>query len=95
MSVRSRKREHYRRILGRSNSVLLQSRSAKKCCIQGWKAIRRDVRRVFGADSAMAWEWFITPAMALNNQSPVDLVVAGDLQLVRDHLTKLEYGVYM
>lgn len=51
--------------------------------------------RVFGNNRAMAWEWFISPAMALDNKSPMDLVVQGNLQLVREYLIRLEHGVYI
>ena len=50
--------------------------------------------RVFGNDRAAAWEWFISSAMALDNKSPIDLVVSGNLRLVREYLIRLEYGVY-
>jgi putative toxin-antitoxin system antitoxin component (TIGR02293 family) len=63
--------------------------------MQGWRAIKRDAARVFGNNSAMAWEWFVSPAITLDNKSPMDLASAGNLQLVRDYLVRLEYGVYM
>ena len=94
VSVRSRKKEHYRRIRGRSDSVQLQTRSKKQCYVPGWRIIRPEVMRVFGGNRAMAWEWFISRAIALDNRSPMELVVAGNVQLVRDHLIRLEYGTY-
>jgi len=95
VSARSRKKEHYCRILGRSKLVQSHGRSAKKCYIRAWRVIKRDVMRLFGNNRAMAWEWFISPAMALDNKSPMDLVVEGNLNLVREYLIRLEYGVYM
>jgi putative toxin-antitoxin system antitoxin component (TIGR02293 family) len=94
MSARSRKKGLYRRLFGRSDSDQLHTGSTKTYRIESWLAIKPDAMRVFGKNSAMAWEWFITPAIALDNKRPIDLVVAGNLQIVRDHLIRLEHGVY-
>ncbi len=50
--------------------------------------------QVFGSEDA-ALEWLYSPAMALNQQRPVDVLAqpGGDV-LVTDLLTRIEYGVY-
>ncbi|WP_371873430.1 antitoxin Xre/MbcA/ParS toxin-binding domain-containing protein [Massilia phyllostachyos] len=49
---------------------------------------------LFGNDFSAAWHWLNTPASALNNSRPIDLVTAAHIETVRDHLIRLEYGVY-
>lgn len=95
MSARLRKREHDRRVLRQSNLIQLRRNPAKQSRVYFWRAIQRDMMRVFGNNREMAWEWFINPAMALDNKSPMHLLVEGNLQQIRDYLIRLEYGVYM
>jgi uncharacterized protein (DUF2384 family) len=59
-----------------------------------WREIESDVMRVFGSDRLAAWIWFITPAIALDGRRPADLVAAGGAHVVREHLIRLEFGVY-
>ncbi len=50
--------------------------------------------RVFGAHE-VAERWFSQPALALNNRRPIDLLkTPPGTQLVKDLLTRMEYGVY-
>lgn len=50
--------------------------------------------RVFG-DQEAAERWFLEPALALDNRRPIDLVkTAPGAQLVKELLTRMEYGVY-
>ena len=50
--------------------------------------------RVFGAEDA-ADAWLQTPAMGLNQRSPIDLMAtAAGAGIVKTFLTRLEYGVY-
>jgi putative toxin-antitoxin system antitoxin component (TIGR02293 family) len=51
-------------------------------------------KRVFGNQEA-AERWFLDPALALDNRRPIDLAkTAPGAQLVKEVLTRLEYGVY-
>lgn len=50
--------------------------------------------RLFGGDRVIAGAWLTTPAIGLDMQSPMDLLAAGNLQLIQDYLIRLEYGVY-
>ncbi|WP_440968091.1 antitoxin Xre/MbcA/ParS toxin-binding domain-containing protein [Massilia sp. GER05] len=59
-----------------------------------WNAISPYVFRVFGNDYSAAWDWFTKPALAFNGMRPADLVQAGEVQLVREHLLRMEYCVY-
>lgn len=49
---------------------------------------------VFGSEiDAVAW--MTQPAIALDQRRPIDLIgTAAGLELVEDHLTRLDYGVY-
>jgi putative toxin-antitoxin system antitoxin component (TIGR02293 family) len=50
--------------------------------------------RVFG-DQEAAERWFLEPAIGLDHRRPIDLVrTAPGAQLVKDFLTRMEYGVY-
>jgi putative toxin-antitoxin system antitoxin component (TIGR02293 family) len=50
--------------------------------------------RVFG-DQEAAERWFLEPAIALDNRRPIELVkTAPGAQLVKELLTRVEYGVY-
>ena len=45
--------------------------------------------------SAAALVWLVQPAMALNRRRPIDLLSTSvGAQMVDDHLTRLEFGVY-
>lgn len=49
---------------------------------------------LFGSEDA-ALRWLTTPAMALNQQRPIDLLMTPDgKQQVRDLLGRLKYGTY-
>lgn len=56
------------------------------------QAIRAHAARVLGG-SAAAEQWLNSPAVALNQQRPID-VLAEDPQLVMTLLTRMEHGVY-
>jgi len=46
-------------------------------------------------DQEAAEDWMQTPAIALDNQRPVDLIKTPQgARRVADHLTRIEYGVY-
>jgi len=62
--------------------------------IENWFAIEPAVMRLFGGDRVIAGAWLTTPAIGLDMQSPMDLLAAGNLQLIQDYLIRLEYGVY-
>jgi uncharacterized protein (DUF2384 family) len=92
MSARLRKKKLYRRISNTFDQMLCCLR--KKRHGRGWHLIQHDAMRAFGNDRLSALIWFITPAIALDGSRPADLVATGNLQLVQEHLTRLEYGVY-
>lgn len=49
---------------------------------------------LFGSQ-AEAERWLEEPAMALEDRKPIDLLsTPAGVELVEDHLTRLEYGVY-
>ena len=49
---------------------------------------------VFGSRSA-AEKWLEQPAMALEGRLPIDLLATSvGVEIVENHLTRLEYGVY-
>ena len=49
---------------------------------------------LFGSQT-VAEEWLETPAMALDQRKPIDLLsTPAGIESVQDHLTRLEYGVY-
>jgi uncharacterized protein (DUF2384 family) len=94
MSARLRKKKLYRKVFNgivfdQRLTDLMMSESADE-----WHAIESDVMNLFGNDRKAAWAWFITPAIALDGNRPVDLVANGNVQLVREHLIRLRYGVY-
>lgn len=49
---------------------------------------------IFGSrDDAVAW--LTRPAMALDQRRPIDLIgTAAGVELIEDHLTRIDYGVY-
>ena len=94
MNARSRKKTLCRKLSKKFNSDQLREESTGDCCVKGWRTIKPDLMRLFGNDFAMARKWFITPAIALDNIRPRDLIAAGKLQIVREHLIRLQYGVY-
>ena len=50
--------------------------------------------KVLGS-SEEAEVWMQTPALALDNQRPADLLTTEEgIKQVSEHLTRLEYGVY-
>jgi putative toxin-antitoxin system antitoxin component (TIGR02293 family) len=49
---------------------------------------------VFGSQAA-AEEWFEQPAMAFDQRRPIDLLsTPAGVEVIEDHLTRLDYGVY-
>lgn len=45
---------------------------------------------------AEAEQWMLEPAMGLDNRRPIDLLsTAAGVEAVEDHLTRIEYGVYI
>ena len=43
-----------------------------------------------------AERWMMEPAMGLDNRRPIDLLsTAAGAEAVEDHLTRMEYGVYI
>lgn len=95
MSARLRKKKLYRNIFNvhRFKQPLAASMMRKYC--KGWRVIEVDVLRLFGNDRLAAWNWFISPAIAFGGRRPADLVAAGSVQVVREHMIRLEYGVYV
>ncbi|WP_370663933.1 antitoxin Xre/MbcA/ParS toxin-binding domain-containing protein [Massilia forsythiae] len=51
--------------------------------------------RMFGGNLSIAQHWLNEPAIAFNGMRPLDLVAEGNIELLRDCLIRLEYGVYM
>jgi putative toxin-antitoxin system antitoxin component (TIGR02293 family) len=52
------------------------------------------VNSIFGSDKE-AEAWFERPAMALDQRKPIDMLsTPAGVELVEEHLTRLEYGVY-
>ena len=61
-----------------------------------WKfaEILAQATEVFGSRSE-AEKWLEQPAMALEGRKPIDLLATSvGVEIVEDHLTRLEYGVY-
>lgn len=94
MGTRSRKRVLYWHIYKNCISDRLLTNQVKFGYIKGWHAIESDLMPLFGNNFSAAWNWLNTPASALNNNRPIDLVTAGQIEIVRNHLVRLEYGVY-
>ncbi|WP_371877202.1 antitoxin Xre/MbcA/ParS toxin-binding domain-containing protein [Telluria mixta] len=94
MNARSHKKFFYRRLLRRIDREALVADVAIVKKIKVWRLIKRDVLRLFGNNHSAALNWLVTPALALSGMRPVDLVNNGRVQLVREHLTRLEYCVY-
>lgn len=94
MDARSRKILLYRRLFRASAQNTLAGKIAIAGDVKNWQLIKPDLLRLFGNDCPAAWNWYVTPALALNGKRPADLVLRGDVTLVQDLLTRLEYGVY-
>jgi|GEM_PF-4471477 uncharacterized protein (DUF2384 family) len=92
MKMRSRKKGLRR--YPPKNLALVERGALTNRYVVGWFAIKPELVRVFGHNTAMAWEWITTPALALDNRRPIDLVASGRFKLVQDLLVRLEYGVY-
>lgn len=94
MKIRSRKRVLYWSKYKNCVPDRLLKKRTTSSYFESWRAIESDLMPLFGNNFSAAWYWFNTPAIALNNDRPVDLVTAGQIETVRDYLTRLEYGVY-
>lgn len=94
MSARLRKKKLYQQANNIFSPYGLTSGLTKKKFLKALRAIEPDLIRAFGNDRFNAWAWFINPVIALDGHRPVDLVVNGRLQVVREHLIRLEYCVY-
>jgi len=95
MSARSRKRKVYRqtlRMFPYTDNLLTDLITNGK--IEGWDAINADVIQLFGSDFIAARNWFNTPAIGLDMKRPLDLMKAGQLEMVQTYLTRLKHGVY-
>jgi len=95
MDVKSRKKRLYRHLLRATKHDCQRSDQTVAGNSRAWRLIKADALRVFEHNYTDAWEWFTTPALAFNGMQPADLVRAGDLQFVRNHLIKMEYCVYI
>jgi hypothetical protein len=62
--------------------------------VSDWFATNPELVRAFGHNYTLAWEWFTTPAPALDNRRPIDLVASGRFEIVQDLLIRLDYCVY-
>jgi putative toxin-antitoxin system antitoxin component (TIGR02293 family) len=86
MSVRT-----YQRNKKTPNKALSPEQSGKT-----WKVAELMARviAILGSEKE-AENWFERPAMALEQRRPVDMLsTPAGIELVEDHLTRLEYGVY-
>lgn len=75
------------------STVVLRSRTEE---LEALKAaggevaqVLAEIRRVWGDDEP---GWLLEPHMLLNNEAPVDLLLRGETQPVRELLGRLEYG---
>jgi putative toxin-antitoxin system antitoxin component (TIGR02293 family) len=94
MSARLRKKKLYRQAF---NALVFEQMLDKLVMdenFEGWRVIESDVMRLFGNDRLAARVWFTTPAIGLDGNRPADLVASGNVEVVRDYLTRLQYGVY-
>ena len=58
------------------------------------EAVREQAHSILGSREELE-VWMQTPALALDNQKPADLLTTPEgIQQVSEHLTRLEYGVY-
>lgn len=49
---------------------------------------------IFGSQALFEW-WLVNPAMTLNRQRPIDLLeTSSGVDILSDHLTRIEHGVY-
>jgi uncharacterized protein (DUF2384 family) len=53
-----------------------------------------EVMCIFANDFSMVWEWLNAPAIAFNGLRPIDISAKGNVKILREHLVRLEYGVY-
>lgn len=59
-----------------------------------WRTFEQSIGRALGCDKRSAFDWFITPAIGLGGERPVDLVMSGRDQILLNYLTRVEFGVY-
>lgn len=95
MSMRSRRKENY----WGAGRRCLASRLFKRPKVFNETKLRNaiglNVTRVFGEDLSVALDWFTAPATAFDGARPLDLLTNENISVLRDHLIRLEYCVYM
>lgn len=94
MSMRSRKKKICWGIASRPIPKKILRKLGIKNATTTWHAIGANIMRVFGGDVSTALDWFDAPAIAFNGVRPLDLVMQGNMKSLRDHLIRLEYGIY-
>jgi uncharacterized protein (DUF2384 family) len=94
MNTRSRKKVLYRRLFRTFAQNTLAAKTSIAGDLKNWHLVKSHLLRVFGNDYPAAWHWYVNPVLALDGKRPVDLVLGGDVTLVQELLTRLEYGVY-
>jgi uncharacterized protein (DUF2384 family) len=94
MRTRLRKKKLYRQVFRALVLDQLLNKLIIDESLEGWNMLEFDLMRLFGNDRLAAWVWFTTPAIALDGNRPADLMAAGDVEVVREHLVRLQYGVY-
>jgi len=92
--TRLRKKKLYRQVFRALVLDQLLNKLIIDESLEGWRILEFDLMRLFGNDRLAAWVWFTTPAIALDGKRPADLMAAGDVEVVREHLVRLQYGVY-
>lgn len=80
----------------KSNARAAHERLTPEQSARIWKfaEIMARASDIFGSTD-LAENWLTTPAMALDGRCPIDLLSSpAGIDLVEDHLTRLDYGVY-
>lgn len=84
------------RTIQRKKKTVVAERLSAEQSSRAWRfaEILGQAIEVLG-DQESAEEWMMTPAMALDNRRPIDLLasVVG-AEAVENHLTRMEYGAY-
>jgi uncharacterized protein (DUF2384 family) len=94
MNAKFRKKQLYRQIFHTIAQDVLKADATVARDMRAWRSIERNLLRVFGNEYSAAWNWFISPAPALNGMRPANLVQNGNVRSVLEHLVRLEYCVY-
>ncbi|QJD99833.1 DUF2384 domain-containing protein [Massilia forsythiae] len=95
ISIRLRKKEIYRILAKRHTHKRLMRRLRTGNAARALDEIGQILMRMFGGNLSIAQHWLNEPAIAFNGMRPLDLVAEGNIELLRDCLIRLEYGVYM